>query len=383
MIKIRKYLTLLAFPFFLLGLPLIGIWFTGQPVSEYLTFPPRPTLIEERAFSWLVSVGMALLIIAVISPFVRRHICYLLNPQSFKTAGLKESNGSTRYLFPWWGWVGIALLLVSWLLAWTRFEWFSSFQKHTFSPLWISYVIVINGLLYKRKGWSLITHYPLFLLALALSSAVFWWFFEYLNQFVNNWYYTQVTNLGDQYYFWQATVPFATVLPAVLSTTLLLLSFKGFTRPFQFNKNFKVIAGGYFWSIIGMIAAISLSAIGNYPEILFPLIWISPVILWITLQKWRSYTNPFLKSLQNGDWTFIWASAVAALVCGFFWEMWNFYSLSKWIYSVPWVQTAHLFEMPLLGYAGYLPFGLECIVIADSLTKTIGSEFRFDTHQED
>jgi hypothetical protein len=25
----------------------------------------------------------------------------------------------------------------------------------------------------------------------------------------------------------------------------------------------------------------------------------------------------------------------------------------------------HLFEMPILGYAGYLPFGLECAVIID------------------
>ena len=55
---------------------------------------------------------------------------------------------------------------------------------------------------------------------------------------------------------------------------------------------------------------------------------------------------------------------LAALICGFFWELWNGYSLAKWIYAVPYVHRFPLFEMPILGYAGYLPFGLECAVVA-------------------
>ena len=49
----------------------------------------------------------------------------------------------------------------------------------------------------------------------------------------------------------------------------------------------------------------------------------------------------------------------AALLCGFFWEMWNYLAFPKWYYTIPFGQYAHIFEMPLLGYAGYLPFGLE------------------------
>ena len=56
---------------------------------------------------------------------------------------------------------------------------------------------------------------------------------------------------------------------------------------------------------------------------------------------------------------------LAALICGCFWEMWNVFSLEKWIYTVPFVDRFHIFEMPLLGYAGYLPFGLECAVAAE------------------
>jgi hypothetical protein len=56
--------------------------------------------------------------------------------------------------------------------------------------------------------------------------------------------------------------------------------------------------------------------------------------------------------------------ALAALVCGFFWEMWNWHSLAKWVYDVPYVTRFKIFEMPLLGYFGYLPFGWECGIVA-------------------
>jgi hypothetical protein len=69
----------------------------------------------------------------------------------------------------------------------------------------------------------------------------------------------------------------------------------------------------------------------------------------------------------RGDWSGIAAAALAGLVCGFFWEMWNYDSLARWHYAVPFVDRFHLFAMPLLGYAGYLPFGLTCVLIGDAL----------------
>jgi hypothetical protein len=43
--------------------------------------------------------------------------------------------------------------------------------------------------------------------------------------------------------------------------------------------------------------------------------------------------------------------------------MWNFYSYPKWVYRVPFVNFWHIFEMPLLGYLGYLPFALELFAL--------------------
>ena len=80
------------------------------------------------------------------------------------------------------------------------------------------------------------------------------------------------------------------------------------------------------------------------------------------------------RNLQKGDWRLVWLPALAALFCGFFWELWNAYSLAHWEYSVPFVQRFHLFEMPILGYAGYLPFGLECMVVSLMFGRVIGEE---------
>ncbi|MBW2675319.1 MAG: hypothetical protein JRD89_18220 [Deltaproteobacteria bacterium] len=43
--------------------------------------------------------------------------------------------------------------------------------------------------------------------------------------------------------------------------------------------------------------------------------------------------------------------------------MWNWKSLAKWGYSIPFVHRYPIFEMPILGYAGYLPFGIECAIV--------------------
>jgi hypothetical protein len=45
--------------------------------------------------------------------------------------------------------------------------------------------------------------------------------------------------------------------------------------------------------------------------------------------------------------------------------MWNYGALAQWHYSIPYAQRFRIFEMPLLGYAGYLPFGVMCALVLD------------------
>ena len=75
-------------------------------------------------------------------------------------------------------------------------------------------------------------------------------------------------------------------------------------------------------------------------------------------------------SLATGDWRPLILPALAALVCGLFWELWNLHSLAHWEYSIPYVARFYLFEMPAIGYAGYLPFGMVCLAVAEVLHGT-------------
>jgi hypothetical protein len=45
------------------------------------------------------------------------------------------------------------------------------------------------------------------------------------------------------------------------------------------------------------------------------------------------------------------------------WECWNYWSRSKWHYTVPIMEHLKLFEMPLPGYLGFPAFALECFTL--------------------
>jgi hypothetical protein len=124
-----------------------------------------------------------------------------------------------------------------------------------------------------------------------------------------------------------------------------------------------LIAAGVFG-----LSAMGLAGIGVWPNYLFPLLWVSPLTIIISLQTLMGETT-IIDQMATGDWRWAFSSVLAALICGGFWEMWNFYSLAKWEYSIPFVHRFEIFEMPVLGYAGYLPFGLECAVVGDMLDR--------------
>jgi hypothetical protein len=193
----------------------------------------------------------------------------------------------------------------------------------------------------------------LFLLSLFPTSALFWWFFEYLNRFVQNWYYVG-ERFGPWEYFWYATLPFATVLPAVLSTQEFIRSFAWFQRAFSRVRPLSGFGHPILPQATLAAASGGLAAIGVWPDFLQSLVWVAPLLIIVALKSLRHESHP-LQDLTRTDWTGPVSAALAALICGFLWEMWNFYSLAKWKYSIPFVHRFEIFEMPLLGYAGYLP----------------------------
>jgi len=337
----------------LIGLPLLGILMAGYPIERYLEFPPETRYIDHAPFSWAVFLAYAAFIGAFVLPIV--------------VAGLKKkqipdpSQKVVVRAFPWWGWLGIVSLGLAWLLAWTRFSWFSTFQPHTFTPLWLSLILTINALTYRQTGRCFMIHRTGFFLLLFPFSGLFWWFFEYLNRFVQNWYYVGA-RFGPIEYFWYATLPFSTVLPAVLSVQEWMQGFGWVQSRFHRLPPIRIGHSKALSLAVLSLSGLGLAGIGIWPDTLFSLLWIYPLLIMVSLQCLADDRH-VLSDLADGNGVLIISLALAALFCGVFWETWNFYSLAKWKYTIPFVQRFHVFEMPLLGYAGYLPFGLECMAV--------------------
>jgi hypothetical protein len=364
----RFWLKFFFLALMLLGLPLLGVSLAGYGVAPYLEFPPKTRFVQHTPFSWTAFAFFALLILACVLPLVIAGIRY------WRKSAPQAAAQTAAHAFPLWGWIGLFTGVVSWILAWTRFSWFSDFQPFTFSPLWFSYIVVVNALCRRRTGHSLMTDRPGFLILLFPTSAAFWWFFEYLNRFVQNWYYVGV-EFSPWSYFWYATLPFSTVLPAVLSTcrylegTAWIRGAYADVRPISLPQ--PVPTAG----VVLSLSAVGLAGIGVWPNALFPFVWVCPLLIIVCLQTLMKERD-FLSQIGAGDWSVAVAAALAALVCGGFWEMWNYFSLAKWKYNIPLVHRFPIFEMPLLGYAGYLPFGLECLVIGKMLEQLSGRNRR-------
>ena len=341
----------------LVALPLIGVILAGKPIDQYLEFPPHTRYVEHPPFSWQTFVILGLVTVLSVSPIIVRVVT------SQVTA---RGNVRTAKAYPWWGVFGAALTAVSWWLAWTRFEWFKSYQASTFTPLWLGYILFVNAWTYTRTGRCMMLDQPRIFLWLFPVSAGFWWSFEYLNRFVQNWHYVGAQTFTSWDYFMQATVPFSTVLPAVLSTRELVGTFPrlsaGMDRLPAFHIRHLHIAG---WGVF-ILACAGLVSLGIWPNYAFPLVWLAPLALMTSLQMLIGEETIF-SATPGGDWRSLWWSALAALVCGICWELWNYKSLSHWEYAIPFVHGYKIFEMPLLGYAGYLPFGLECLAVAKFL----------------
>ena len=77
---------------------------------------------------------------------------------------------------------------------------------------------------------------------------------------------------------------------------------------------------------------------------------------------------------KDGNWRVVVTLWLGVLLTAFFWEMWNYLSYPKWVYHVPWGNWLHLFEMPLLGYGGYLPFALELFAMYHLIIGLFGAK---------
>lgn len=355
--RLRAAITLLVGTAIVWIAPLLGLLAAGKRIVPYTHFPPRTTAVAHAPFEWHAFILLSVPALAALTVYIA----------AFSRATPQQPSApSGKRSFPWWGWIGLILIAGGWFLAWKKGLVAPGWRRHTFTPLWLGYVLAVNALIFHRTGRSPLTHRTGWFLALFPVSAALWWLFEYLNQFVNNWYYSGVSATGDWDYFLQATLPFSTVLPAVASTLAWLRQFPRIEAlalpPVDTSPSLA-------WLALATGTA-ALAVIGLSPELFYAALWIGPPLVLCGLQQ-LVVGETLLSPLAGGDWRPLLQPALAGLVCGLFWEMWNYGSLAQWHYSIPYAQRFFVFEMPLLGYAGYLPFGIMCALVLDLVAHIV------------
>jgi hypothetical protein len=225
---------------------------------------------------------------------------------------------------------------------------------------WYPYIAFLDGVLWRLRGASWLLTQPRQFLQMFFWSITVWLIFEALNLGLKNWGYVAVTPIG--WLRWGGyALAFATVLPGVLLTAQVLDAL-GFcqgprSRPFTPGP----------WQPASLLVGVAFLVLPLiFPRYAFPLIW----------GAFLFFLDPFchllggpalIQRFAAGERREHLCLLVAGLVCGLWWEAWNYFAITKWVYIFPVLNFGKVFEMPILGYLGFPPFALEAAVMYNVL----------------
>jgi len=285
--------------------------------------------------------------------------------------GFKKNSKHTRNFpvkngrFPLWFWVGLSVALVGWIVMWGQFSWLGRAVHYTFVPMAWGVILALDGLVYKRTGGnSLIGAKPKLFFIIAIISVPGWYLFQYLNYFLlKNWYYPVAgvfSPLG--YHVWHQ-LGNTTVVTGVLVWYVLLGTFDGLRNRYAEGPKLDLTKYGLVFFSIGIITTIAISI---WPVPLFWSVWLGPTFVFGGVLLLAGAWTP-LSPMKEGDWTSFMLACLAGLGTWLPWEFWNGGGFPAnptfWSYDIPFFEwMPKIGEMPLLGFFGYLPFGVHCLI---------------------
>jgi hypothetical protein len=246
-----------------------------------------------------------------------------------------------------------------------------SFVGLYFTPLvWTGYILFVDALNVFKNGNSLIIHRRREFILMLPWSIVCWVIFEMYNLHLQNWQYIGLPEhivprmIG---YGWS----FATIFPAIMETAEL------FESMFVQRQKPKILLTRWILIVWIFVGAASLIVPLLLPQdqagTLFGLVWVGFIFLLDPINYFFNGRSLFHEIMQR-KYSMIVALALSGIVCGLLWEFWNYWAVAKWIYKVPMSFAGpKIFEMPLLGFLGFIPFAFECFVMQELLTTVVPS----------
>ncbi|HXZ20703.1 MAG TPA: hypothetical protein VEG63_12190 [Candidatus Acidoferrales bacterium] len=153
-----------------------------------------------------------------------------------------------------------------------------------------------------------------------------------------------------------------TIIPAVLITADLVESFGWFAGEPPKWKCPRTSLGG-LTAAGSLCLSVPLLLPREAGEYLFALVWVGFILL-LEPANYRLRLSSLLRDVEEGRHSRLYALLVSGWVCGWLWEFWNYWAAARWQYTFPMFQRWKIFAMPAPGYLGFLPFALECSVMA-------------------
>lgn len=268
----------------------------------------------------------------------------------------KSSRGKGRALattarMPLYGWVGLATMIVFEVLL---FATDSVFVGWFFTPIqWTGLILFLDANLKRRRGTSLVAdHFGEFMILCAVSIAS-WLVFEGYNLVLKNWRYLSLPD-NPWFRFPGYVWAFATISPGMF----LIYETLSDMLPGEEKTTYPRLPNAIFWPFVIFGAACLIVPLIWPSTYMTPLVWMGFAFMLDPING-RLGERSILSEFFTGQFRSMPIFFLAGLVAGILWEFWNFWALAKWEYDVPYLGHVKLFEMPVLGFLGFMPFIIE------------------------
>jgi hypothetical protein len=256
--------------------------------------------------------------------------------------------------------VGLVVMIVSETATLARIEPF----YHWNTPIaWTGFILFADGIVWGARKRSWMRSNPLEFVFLALISIPLWLIFEFYNLYIENWYYTGLPdNFGLRQfgYAWS----FATIWPAIFEAADLFDVWRARNREKALGQTYRYVFVKGYARLTSMVLGLAMLS--------WPLFWPSPYLaapVWLGFILLLDPINAalgeesLLGDAEHADYGRLVNLILSGFLCGILWEFWNYWAGAKWHYTVPIMEQAKIFEMPLPGYFGFPAFALECFTM--------------------
>jgi hypothetical protein len=296
---IKPYKALIAWFLLLIGLPPLGAWLGGHPLSDYFQLP----LLERQWDPLPFNPGAYWSLLALLGVVAGVVLWLSLSGRSARTPDMSERDGR----FPGWGWLGPIAVLTA--IALGVLGWASV----GFSLLLAGLILWINADTLRRTRHAILKERPVYFLTLFPAGALLGWLMYYQNLFLQNWQYTGSASMHPLWFALSLTLQYALLLPLLLSLRQWLAAHPGLLRTSANGKPLAISGNAeQGWLLLGL-GAMALAGAAVWPERIYPLTWLSSLSIAIGASQITGKSTPFSGVVQ-GDWSRVLLTALAAFL---------------------------------------------------------------------